>query len=129
MTDADSDRQATDRLSVTDIEVIGHHGVFEFERREGQRFLVDLTLGLDTRAAAASDDLADTVDYGSLVERVHAAVAGDPVDLIETVAARVADLCLAADRVTWAEVTVRKPDAPIAVPFGEVAVTVVRNRG
>ena len=70
------------------IECFGHHGVFEFERREGQTFVVDLVLGLDTAPAAASDDLRDTVDYGSLVAAVKAAVETDPVDLIETLAQR-----------------------------------------
>ena len=70
----------TDELTVTGIECYGHHGVFEHEKREGQPFVVDLTLGLDTRAAAATDDLRDTVDYGSLVAAVKAAVEADPVD-------------------------------------------------
>ena len=76
------------------IECFGHHGVFDFERRDGQIFVVDLVLGLDTRPAAASDDLRDTVDYGSLVAAVKAAVETDPVDLIETLAQRIADVCL-----------------------------------
>ena len=73
--------------------VLGHHGVFDFERRDGQEFVIDLVLGMDTGAAAASDDLQDTVDYGTLVE-VKSAVANDPVDLIETLAQRIADVCL-----------------------------------
>ncbi len=117
-----------DRLSVTGIEVFAHHGVLDAERRRGQRFLVDLALGVDTCPAAASDDLADTVDYGSLVERISAAVAADPVDLIETVAQRVAEICLLDDRVEWTEVTLRKPDAPIAATFAEVALTITRSR-
>ena len=79
--------QSPDRLAVTGIEAFGHHGVFDFERRDGQVFVVDLVLGLDTRAAARSDDLQDTVDYGSLVARVKTAIESDPVDLIETLAA------------------------------------------
>ncbi|MCW2845065.1 MAG: dihydroneopterin aldolase, partial [Nocardioides sp.] len=82
----------TDELAVTGIECFGHHGVFEFERREGQTFVIDLLLGLDTGPAAASDDLRDTVDYGSLVASVQAAVEKDPVDLIETLAQRIADV-------------------------------------
>ena len=64
----------TDELTITGVECFAHHGVFDFERREGQTFVIDLTLGLDTAPAAASDDLQDTVDYGSLVARVKAAV-------------------------------------------------------
>jgi dihydroneopterin aldolase len=119
----------TDRLTVTGIEVFARHGVLESERREGQTFLVDLVLGLDSSTAAASDDLSDTVDYASLVVRVRDAVAGDPVDLIEVVAQRVADVCLADDRVRWTEVTLHKPDAPIEAAFTDVALTINRSRG
>ena len=118
---------AHDVLSVTGIECYGHHGVFEHERREGQTFLVDLALGLDTRPAAASDDLHDTVDYGSLVEQVKAAVESDPVDLIETLAERISGVCLLDDRVEWARVTVHKPGAPIAATFADVTLTITRQ--
>ena len=117
-----------DQLAVRGIEAVGHHGVFDFERQDGQVFRVDLVLGLDTRPAAASDDLADTVDYGSLVDRVKAAIESDPVDLIERLAQRIADLCLADDRVACAEVTVHKPEAPIAATFSDVALTITRSR-
>lgn len=117
-----------DRLAVRGIEAFGHHGVFDFERREGQVFVADLVLGLDTRDAARSDDLQDTVDYGSLVAKVKEAIESDPVDLIETLAARIADVCLADRRVQWAEVTVHKPDAPIEATFADVALTITRTR-
>lgn len=118
----------TDELAVTGIECFGHHGVFEFERREGQIFLIDLVLGIDTAPAAASDDLPDTVDYGSLVASVKAAVEKDPVDLIETLAQRIADVCLLDNRVEWVRVTVHKPDAPIDATFLDVALTITRKR-
>lgn len=118
----------SDELSVLGIECWGHHGVFEHERREGQTFVVDLTLGIDTTPAAASDDLRDTVDYGSLVAEVTAAVGRDPVDLIETLASRIADVCLLDARVEWARVTVHKPDAPIDATFGDVTLTITRRR-
>jgi 7,8-dihydroneopterin aldolase/epimerase/oxygenase len=118
----------SDQLTVTGIECFGYHGVFDREKREGQRFVVDLTLGLDTRAAAASDDLRDTVDYGSLVAAVKAAVEADPVDLIETLAQRLADVCLRDVRVEWARITVHKPDAPIEAIFGDVTLTITRER-
>jgi dihydroneopterin aldolase len=118
----------TDELTVTGIEGYGYHGVFEHEKRDGQTFVVDLTLGLDTRAAAASDDLRDTVDYGSLVAAVKAAVEADPVDLIETLAQRLADVCLRDVRVEWARITVHKPDAPIEAIFGDVTLTITRER-
>ena len=85
-------------------------------------------MGLDTAPAAASDDLRKTVDYGSLVAGVKAAVEQDPVDLIETLAARIAHLCLVDERVQWAEVTVHKPDAPIDATFDDVARPITRDR-
>ena len=117
-----------DELTVRGIECFGHHGVFEFERREGQAFVIDLTLGIDTAPAAASDDLRDTVDYGSLVAAVKAAVETDPVDLIETLAERISGVCLLDDRVDWARVTVHKPDAPIEATFQDVTLTITRER-
>lgn len=122
------DTPLADQLSLVGLEARGHHGVFDFERREGQTFRVDLTLGLDTRPAAASDDLADTVDYGALAAQVRQAVENDPVDLIETLAQRIADLCLVDPRVAWAEVTVHKPDAPIEGTFSDVTLTIHRSR-
>ena len=119
----------SDELAVTGIECFAHHGVFDFERREGQVFVVDLVLGIDTGPAAASDDLADTVDYGTLVAEVKAAVERDPVDLIETVAQRITDVCLLDTRVEWARVTLHKPDAPIDATYSDVALTITRTRG
>jgi 7,8-dihydroneopterin aldolase/epimerase/oxygenase len=119
---------APDRLCVTGITVRGHHGVFDFERRDGQDFVIDLALGLDTSPAAGSDDLRDTVDYGTLVDEVASAVANDPVDLIETLAQRVADVCLLRPQVAWVEVTVHKPNAPIQTTFSDVALTINRSR-
>ena len=118
----------TDELTISGIECFGHHGVFDFEKREGQTFVIDLTLALDTTAAAASDDLRDTVDYGSLVASVKAAVEKDPVDLIETLAQRIANVCLTDVRVQWARVCVHKPDAPIDATFSDVALTITRKR-
>jgi dihydroneopterin aldolase len=89
---------------------------------------VDLALGVDTRAAAQSDDLQDTVDYGSLVAAVTKTIEGESVDLIETLAQRIATVCLTDDRVQWAEVTVHKPDAPIEATFSDVALTIGRSR-
>lgn len=119
---------ATDELTITGIECWGHHGVFHFERREGQVFVIDVTLGLDTSVAAASDDLQDTVDYGSLVAQLKHAVENDPVDLIEKLAQRLADVALGDSRVLWVRLTVHKPDAPIDATFRDVALTITRNK-
>jgi len=118
----------SDRLAVLGIEAFGHHGVFGFERRDGQVFRADLVLGIDTREAARTDDLQHTVDYGSLVAKVKNAIESDPVDLIETLAQRIADVCLADPRVQWTEVTVHKPDAPVEATFSDVTLTITRTR-
>jgi len=117
-----------DLLEIRGIEVHAHHGVFQHEREDGQVFLIDLGLRVDTRAAAGHDDLDRTVDYGGLVEDVVAAVANDPVDLIETLAQRVADVCLSRDLVSSVAVTVHKPNAPIRATFADVALTINRSR-
>lgn len=117
----------TDELALLGLECWGHHGVFEHERREGQPFVVDLVLGLDTAPAAASDDLAGTVDYGGLALAVKSAVERDPVDLVETLAERIAGVCLTDDRVDWCRVTVHKPQAPIEATFRDVALTIHRS--
>jgi len=118
----------TDRITVTGIRGFGRHGWFAFETEQGQEFVVDVVLDVDHSGAAASDDLADTVDYGGLGERVVALIEGGPHRLIETLAARIAEACLEDVRVARAEVTVHKPQAPMPVPFADVAVTVVRGR-
>jgi dihydroneopterin aldolase len=118
----------TDRITLTGLRVRGHHGVFEHEKRDGQDFVVDITLWIDLAKAAATDDLRHTVHYGELAERAAAVVAGPPRDLIETVAAEIADAEMADDRVHAVEVTVHKPSAPIPLTFADVAVTVRRSR-
>ena len=116
----------SDRIALRGLRVHGRHGVLPEERANGQEFVVDAVLKLDTRVAAASDALADTVDYGTLAQQLADVVAGEPCDLIETLAQRLAEVCLSHDRVFEVEVTVHKPQAPIAVPFDDVTVTVVR---
>lgn len=118
-----------DEITLHGLRAFGYHGVFPHERREGQIFVVDVTLRTDTRRAAASDDLTHTVHYGDVAEAVTRLVTGDPVDLIETLAGRIADALLAFAGVEEAIVTVHKPDAPITVPFDDVTVTIRRRRG
>jgi 7,8-dihydroneopterin aldolase/epimerase/oxygenase len=117
-----------DVVALRGLRVRGHHGVLPEERRDGQVFVVDAALSLDTRPAAVSDDLADAVNYAELAERLAAVVSGPPVDLIETLAARLVEVCLADARVARAEVTVHKPEAPVGLPFDDVTVSVVRER-
>ncbi|MBP3977389.1 dihydroneopterin aldolase [Microbacterium sp. BLY] len=117
-----------DEIVLTGLTVFGRHGVYAHEREEGQEFTVDLRLRLSLEQASASDDVADTVHYGELAERVAAVVAGEPVNLIETLAERIAAVALDDRRVQQVSVTVHKPHAPIPQNFADVAVTVHRTR-
>jgi len=120
---------ATDRISLRGLKVQANHGVFDFERANGQLFVVDVVAWLDLSPAALTDDLGQTVHYGELADEIHAVVAGEPVDLIETLAERVAQVVLAHPPVESVEVTVHKPEAPLSLEFDDVAVTIVRGRG
>jgi len=120
--------QLLDEINLTGLTVFGRHGVYDHERENGQEFTIDLRLQLSLAAAAASDDVADTVHYGELAEKVAGLVAGEPVDLIETLAARIADAALEDARVQTVRVTVHKPHAPIPLTFSDVSVTLHRGR-
>ncbi|MCB1297983.1 MAG: dihydroneopterin aldolase [Microthrixaceae bacterium] len=117
-----------DVITLTGLRAIGYHGVFDFERREGQEFAVDLVVGLDMRPAARSDDVADTVDYGSLASDVVAIITGEPLNLIEALAERIADAVLRYPLVQFVTVTVHKPSAPIPTEFSDVTVSITRER-
>ncbi|WP_199537070.1 dihydroneopterin aldolase [Spongiactinospora gelatinilytica] len=120
---------STDTITLTGLRARGFHGVLAAERQLGQEFVVDATLFLDTAPAAAGDDLAETADYGELAVRLTKVVEGEPVALIETLAQRLADVCLAiSPLVEAAQVSVHKPAAPVPVPFGDVVVTITRGR-
>jgi dihydroneopterin aldolase len=119
----------SDTIVLRGLRVRGHHGVLPDERANGQVFVIDAVLSVDMATAAQTDDLADTIDYAALAGRLAAIVEGDPVDLIETLAIKLVDECLADGRVRQAEVTVHKPEAPVGLPVEDVAVTVARGRG
>jgi dihydroneopterin aldolase len=123
-----SPRTYEDRITLTGLRVHGRHGVHAHERVHGQEFVVDATVWLDLAPAAATDQLSATLDYGALAERAARIVGGDPCNLIETVAARIATDVLTDPRVHAVEVTVHKPAAPIPLPFTDVAVTTRRSR-
>ncbi|MGP4054526.1 dihydroneopterin aldolase [Mycobacterium sp. 4D054] len=118
----------TDRIELRGLRVRGNHGVFEHERRDGQDFVVDITVWVDLAAAAASDDLAETLDYGVLAQRAADIVAGPARQLIETVAGEIAEDVVRDARVYAVEVVVHKPSAPIPLQFNDVAVVVRRFR-
>ena len=119
---------AVDRITLTGVRAFGFHGVYPDEKREGQEFVIDAVLALSLRRAAETDDVVDTVHYGELAERLVAVVEGEPVDLLETLAQRLADDVLSDARVDAVTITVHKPQAPITVPFGDVSVTITRGR-
>ncbi|GIM97563.1 dihydroneopterin aldolase [Paractinoplanes toevensis] len=115
-------------IKLSGLRAKGHHGVYDFERAEGQDFVVDVVLELDLAKATETDDVADTVHYGELATALVAVITGEPVNLIETLAGRLLDVCLADQRVEAAEVTVHKPQAPIPHDFVDVAVTLRKSR-
>ncbi|BBY58005.1 dihydroneopterin aldolase [Mycolicibacterium sarraceniae] len=117
-----------DRIELRGLTVRGRHGVFDHERRDGQDFVIDITVWIDLAAAAASDELADTYDYGTLAQRAAAIVGGPARNLIETVAAEIAEDVMNDQRVHAVEVVVHKPDAPIPLSFRDVAVVARRSR-
>jgi dihydroneopterin aldolase len=116
------------RITLTGLRARGNHGVYGFEREQGQDFVVDVTLDLDLGPASRSDDVADTVHYGELATALVGVLTGEPVNLLERLADRLLDVCLADERVASAEVTVHKPQAPIPHEFADVAVTLRRSR-
>ncbi|KUL28412.1 dihydroneopterin aldolase [Actinoplanes awajinensis] len=118
----------TGRITLTGLRARGHHGVYDFEREQGQDFVVDVHLDLDLERAAVTDDVADTVHYGELASALVGVLTGEPVNLLERLADRLLDVCLADPRVVAAEVTVHKPQAPIPHEFADVAVTLRRER-
>jgi 7,8-dihydroneopterin aldolase/epimerase/oxygenase len=117
-----------DRIAVRGLTAHAHHGVYAFERENGQTFRVDAVLELDTAPAAAGDELDETVNYAELAQRLHAVLTGEPVDLLETLAQRLADVCLADPLVDAVEITVHKPEADLGVPFDDVTVEIRRTR-
>lgn len=118
--------ESLDWISVRGLSATGFHGVHPDERRDGQPFVVDLRLGLHVETG--TDELADTVDYSVIAGDVVGIVTGEPVDLIETLAGRIAARCLAEELVQVAEVTVHKPQAPMQLDFADVAVTITRSK-
>lgn len=118
-----------DEIRLTGLRVFARHGVLDAERRHGQEFVVDVTLWVDTSPAAAADDLSRTVDYAALAGRLAVRAAAPPVALIETLADRLAAVCLSEPAVQEAEITVHKPQAPLPMPFSDVAVSIRRRRG
>ncbi len=125
---ADPGHPAPDRIALRGVRAHAHHGVYAFERERGQTFAVDAVLEVDTRAAAVGDDLDKTVNYADLAQKLHAVLTGEPVNLLETLAQRLADVCLADPLVDAVEIAVHKPQAELGVPFDDVTVAIRRVR-
>jgi dihydroneopterin aldolase len=117
-----------DRIALTGVRAHAHHGVYAFERERGQTFSVDAVLEVDMRAAAAGDDLEKTVNYADLAQKLHAVLTGEPVNLLETLAQQLAEVCLADPLVDAVEITVHKPQAELGVPFDDVTVSIRRMK-
>ncbi len=121
-------RALNDSIRITGLELFGYHGVYDHEKQNGQRFLVDLVVWIDTDNASVSDDLSQTLDYGELVKAVATEVQGESVDLIEKLAAKVLGVVWRFEDALAAEVTVHKPEAPVGFPVSDISVTLKRER-
>ncbi|MFI8592986.1 dihydroneopterin aldolase [Microbacterium sp. NPDC078428] len=119
----------SDTITLTGLRVFGRHGVYDHERADGQDFVIDAIFELDTRPAASSDDVVDTIHYGEAAQQIAEIVAGEPVALLETLADRIARALLADDRLDAVTVVVHKPQAPIPLSFADVSVSIRRERG
>jgi len=120
-----------DRITLTGVSAFGYHGVLPIERETGQTFRVDVVLHADIRRAGRTDDLEHTIDYGAVAESIVDVIEGEPVNLIEKLAQRIADAVFAVTHsdevhISVVEVTVHKPSAPIDAEFVDVAVSIVR---
>ena len=121
-------RGVSDLIRITGLELFGYHGVYDHEKQNGQRFLVDLAVWLDAESASVSDDLSQSLDYGELVKAVAAEVQGESVDLIEKLAAKVLAVVWRFEKALVAEVTIHKPEAPVGFPVSDISVTLKRER-
>ena len=117
-----------DSITLRGISAQGTHGVLDFEHEKPQTFTVDAQLFLDLSKAGVSDNLSDTVDYGQIATRIVHVIEGPHVDLIEALAANLADAVLQTSAVRRVKITVHKPEAPISVPFTDVTVSIERSR-
>lgn len=120
---------ADDRILICDLAFEGPHGCFEHERRNGCRFVVDLELHLDTRAAAESDRLRDTIDYGAVAEVVLEIGTGASVFLVERLADRMAQRLLAQFPIRAVSLTLKKLDPPVPGKPQAVGIRIHRTRG
>ncbi|TML37680.1 MAG: dihydroneopterin aldolase [Actinobacteria bacterium] len=117
-----------DRIELRGLRVLGTHGVLAEERDRPQPFEVDLDVVADLGPAGASDDLSQTIDYGVLAAQVVEVVGGERCDLLERLAARIAEVVLSERRVSSVTVAVRKLRPPVPVDLASAGVRVTRTR-
>ncbi len=119
----------SDVISLQGIQGFGYHGVFEHERKNGQEFFVDIELSADLTRASQTDSLEDTIDYGAVCDVVVTHIVGTPVQLIEKLAADIADDILKQFLlVDSVKVIVHKPQAPVNVEILDISVSIERQR-
>ena len=107
----------------------GHTGCFDFEKKDGQKFIVSLELFVDRIKGCYTDELSDTVDYSKVYEITKEIVTSDSGNLIECLAQKIADGVLKADnRIEKVIVTVSKPEAPVKGIFETMEVTIERAK-
>lgn len=118
-----------DKILLNGMEFYGYHGVFQEEKRLGQRYVVDVVLYTDLETAGKTDNIDDSIDYGEVFQLVKKIVEGEPKNLIEAVAETIAEKLLAKfNKLTACTVKVKKPNPPIAGNYESVAVQIYRER-
>jgi dihydroneopterin aldolase/2-amino-4-hydroxy-6-hydroxymethyldihydropteridine diphosphokinase len=116
-----------DTVVIEGVQAMARHGILPRERETPQAFVVDVVVHLDTRAAARSDEIAKTIDYGVVAKEVVARLTGESADLIETVAERIARGVLELGTALAVDVIIHKPGVDLGVPFGDVYVQIRRE--
>ena len=118
-----------DQIIVEDLQVYAYHGVYQQENEKGQNFYVSVVLDTDTRAAGMADDLALSTNYGVVCRFLHTFLTEHTYKLIETAAERAAEaLLLQFPYVRQVTMEMKKPEAPITVPFGSVSVKITDRK-
>jgi dihydroneopterin aldolase len=113
-------------IRLTGLKVFAHHGVLEFERQLGQEFFIDALVEI---TAGESDDLLESVSYAEVADALVANAKQNPVQLLETLAMRLANLVLGlSPRVKKVTIEVHKPNAPIDHEFEDVSVSFTAGR-
>lgn len=118
-----------DYITISNLKIFAHHGVFEEEKTDGQNFYVSAKIGIDSKAPSLTDELDKSVNYATVCELINKFMTDNTFNLIETLANRLAELILNfSDLIKSVELTVNKPEAPVGLPFENIGITVERSR-